>query len=122
MFKRRKNEILSKIENKTILLGPQSANSFGQESKGLSQIRGLGLLILTNRELIFGMYIPKRDLLILLDYIHKVSTPKSHLGKTRFKPLLKIEFTNNQGESDSIAWQIRDLDLWVNTIKNQLKK
>ena len=122
MFKKRKKVILEKMKDENIIIGPVSANSFGQESMGRGQVRGLGLLYLTEKEIYFGMYVPKKDFHILLDHVHSISTPKWHLGKTKSRPLLKVEFTNNDGEADSIAWQVKDLDLWVATIENQLKR
>ncbi len=122
MFGKRKRAILEKMKYRNIILGPTPANNFGQESKGRGQVRGLGLLYLTDEEIFFGMYVPKKDFHILLDHIHGISTPKWHLGKTKNKPLLKIEFTNNVGEVDSIAWQVKDLDLWKNSLEDSLKK
>jgi len=122
MFKKRKQAILENMKNQSILLGPIPANNFGQESKGIGQVRGSGLLFLTDKEVYFGMYIPKKDFHILIDHIHGISTPKWHLGKTKSKLLLKLAFANNEGELDSIAWQVKNLDLWVNTIEDQLKK
>ena len=122
MFKKRRKSILENMKNEKIILGPVPANNFGQESKGKRQVRGLGLLFLTDKELYFGMYVPKKDFHILIDHIQGISTPKWHLGKTRSKPLLKLTFTNNEGELDSLAWQVKDLDLWVSTIEDQLRK
>ncbi|MCE7738474.1 MAG: hypothetical protein KAU62_01100 [Candidatus Heimdallarchaeota archaeon] len=122
MFKKRKHAILENMKDQSIILGPVSANNYGQESKGKGQVRGMGLLFLTDKEVYFGMYVPKKDFHILIDHIHGISIPKWYLGKTRSKPLLKLTFTNNEGELDSLAWQVKDLDLWVNTIEDQLKK
>ena len=122
MFKKRKREIIQNVSNQTIILGPSSSNSFGQESLGLGQVRGNGLLVLTDKELYFGMFLPKKDFHIPSDQIHTVSTPKSHLKKTKSRTLLKIEFTNKEGVMDSIAWLVRELDLWVNTLNNEIKR
>lgn len=46
------------------------------------------------------MWIPKKKLIIPLNSIIKIITPKSHLGKTKFRSLLKVIFKN---ESDSVA-------------------
>ena len=122
MFSKRKKVIFEKMKDKNIIIGPVSANRFGQESKGRGQVRGLGLLYLTEKEIYFGMYVPKKDFHILLDLVHAISTPKWHLDKTKSRRLLKVEFINNEGEVDSIAWQVKELDLWVSTIENQMKK
>ncbi len=87
-------------------------NFFGLESLGVWKIRGNGVLILTKEKLLFGMWKPKRDLSILIGNIYEISNPKSHLHKSVNRPLLKIVFKNEQGESDSAAWYVRDLDKW----------
>jgi len=95
------------------------ANFFGLESLGVWKIRGNGVLLLTKEELIFGMWKPKRDLLILVRNIIEISNPKSHMHRSVFRPLLKIVFKNERGESDSAAWYVRELDKW-NQILNEL--
>lgn len=120
MFKKRKTEILKNFDSSKIILGPSSANSFGQESLGLGQVRGNGILILTNNELFFGMYLPKKDFNIPLNAIAKIDIVKSHLKKTKSRKLLKVHFTNMNGQPDSIAWLINDLDTWVYTLNNKI--
>ncbi len=121
MFKKRKLEILSKFDERTIILGPTNANSFGQESLGLKQVRGNGILILSETELFFGMLIPRKDFLIPLNLINKIDIVKSHLGKTKGRKLLKVFFINKNGKQDSIAWLVNDLETWVRILKNKLE-
>ena len=120
LFKKRKLEILSRFDKRAIFLGPANANSFGQESLGLKQVRGNGILILTERELFFGMFIPRKDLLIPLNLINKIDIVKSHLGKTKGRKLLKVFFINNNGKQDSIAWLVKDLESWTRMLANKL--
>jgi len=121
VFKKRKLEILSKFDERTIILGPTNANSFGQESLGLKQVRGNGILILSETELFFGMLIPRKDFLIPLNLINKIDIVKSHLGKTKGRKLLKVFFINKNGKQDSIAWLVNDLETWVRILKNKLE-
>jgi L-2-hydroxyglutarate oxidase LhgO len=44
----------------------RTANFFGQESRGVTQIRGNGTLILTDSDLIFEMWVPNKQLRIPL--------------------------------------------------------
>ncbi len=122
MFTKRSNSILSKFEGKDILRTCVGANFFGQESLKLRQVRGNGVLVLTPKELYFEMWVPKRVYRIPLYSIIDFEETKWHLRKTKNRPLLKIIFTNHNGETDSAAWIVRDLDLWISDIKNQLKK
>jgi len=117
ILSKRTNVYLSRFEGKNVLLLSEGANFFGQESLRYKQIRGNGVLVLTSEELFFGMWLPKREYLIPLENIHSFDTPKSFLGKSRFQPLLKVTFTNDKGQTDSCAWLVRDVHLWVERIQ-----
>lgn len=94
-----------------IVLVDMTANSFGQESLGLSQIRGNGALVLTPRVLHFFQFLPQREVVIPLTAITAVSLTKSHLGKATIYDLLKVEFVTD-GRSDAIAWYVADAAAW----------
>ena len=36
----------------------------------------------------------------------------SHLGKSIFRPLLRVRFVDELGNPDSVAWFVRDLPAW----------
>ncbi len=91
----------------------RSASFFGQESRGITQMRGNGTLILTDSDLIFEMWLPNKQFRIPLSSIQSIENPTSFLGKSRFTPLLKVVFVNDQGIIDSMAWQVRDLSGWM---------
>ena len=103
-------------EHIRILTSPM-ANLFGIKSRGMKQIRGNGILLLTSSALYFRMLLPRRELLVPLSSITSVETPKSYLGKTKGMKLLKIDFRNDVGDLDSSAWLVPDLEKWVETIR-----
>ena len=109
---RRAHEVVSQFEGKTIHGVTSNANFFGQQSKGLGQVRGNGVLVLTEDELYFQLWAPKRELKIPYAALRGVEVVKSFLGKTKFKPLLKVDFENDQGEADAAAWLVSNLDQW----------
>lgn len=121
LFRKRINKIMKKFEGKNLILYSRGANFFGQESKGLRQLRGNGVLVLLEEKLFFEMWTPRKGLEIPIKSIIEVTTPKSHLKKTVFRPLLKITFQNKENENDSAAWWVKDLDKWVTAI-GSLKK
>ena len=121
LFQKRIDEILGGLTNENIILLSPSANFFGQQSKGHKQIRGNGVLALTNDKLYFEMWKPKKKLQISLTSIEGIETPKSHLGKSKFKPLLKIIFRNEKDDPDSATWLVRDLPKWKGTIENVIE-
>ncbi len=115
LFKKRVKEIFEPFKGVPTKLSAQNVNFFGQESKGLGQVRGNGSLILTDSELYFEMWAPKRVLRIPKHMIKSVENPapKWFLKKTKNRPLLKVLFTNEQGQEDSAAWIVPELDHWI---------
>ncbi len=95
----------------------RAASFFGQQSRGVAQVRGNGTLILTDSELIFEMWLPKREYRIPLTSIETLENTKSFLGKSRFTPLLQIIFHHEDGTKDAMAWQVRDLSGWMQQIE-----
>ena len=87
----------------------KNASFFGQESLGVTQGRGNGTLVITDLELVFIRWWPRKEFVIPLKAITGLDTPSSFLGKTRFTPLLKVSFTNDSGLPDSMAWHVADL-------------
>ena len=110
LFKKRIEETLAKFSKDNLVHVEDAANFFGQESKGSKQIRGNGVLLLTEEELFFEMWTPRKTLRIPLLSIKKIETPKSFLHKSRFKPLLKVSYLNEMGEIDAAAWLVVDLE------------
>jgi hypothetical protein len=98
----------------------RAASFFGQESRGVTQLRGNGTLLLTDSDLIFEMWVPNREFRIPLRSIQAIENPASFLGKSRFTPLLKVVYTNDQGTTDSMAWQVPDLSGWMRLVNEAL--
>ena len=94
----------------------RAASFFGQQLHGVTQLRGNGTLILTDSDLIFEMWIPNTEFRIPLRSIQALENPTSFLGKSRFAPLLKVVYTNEQGSTDAMAWQVPDLSGWMRQI------
>jgi len=118
LFKKRKEEILKKFEGQKVLKAFESANFFGLESKGVKQVRGNGVLVLTKEKLFFEMWVkPKTIIEIPIKTIKEINVVKAHLYKSRFKPLLKVFFINGLGERDSVAWMVNNLEEWRNALE-----
>jgi len=122
IFKKRINEVYENYKDKDILIADDMSNFFGLESSGVWKVRGNGVLLLTEEELYFGMWKPKKDLLIPVKSIIDVINPKSHMHRSVFRPLLKITFRNENGETDSAAWYVRKLDEWNEILRQLLSK
>jgi len=120
-YQRWTEKVLELFKGKKIIAASMSANFFGQESLGFKQIRGNGVLVLADEELYFRLWIPKKELRISSKQIIDVQSPRSHLGKTKFMPLLKILFKNDKGANDSIAWAVDNLPYWKETLDRIIK-
>ncbi|MBC8100798.1 MAG: hypothetical protein H7Y11_15265 [Armatimonadetes bacterium] len=86
------------------------ANFFGQHSKGNLQILGTGALVITEHDLLFEQWLPRREHSIPLNQIKAIETPRSELGKTNFTPLLKVVYRTANGAQDAMTWNVRDLE------------
>lgn len=100
------------LEGERIVLREAGAPLFGIRSLGPAQIRGNGVLTLTDRRLHFLMWLPRRELSIPRERIVNVEIPKSFMGKSIFRDLLQVNFINEDGEADAAAWAARDPLEW----------
>jgi hypothetical protein len=82
---------------------------FGQQSKGVGQMRGNGTLIITHSDIIFQQWVTNQEFRIPLRAIQSLENPTSFLGKWQGVPLLQINFLNDSGQTDAMAWRVRDL-------------
>jgi hypothetical protein len=122
IFRKRIEEIHGKFKDKKILLTDDISNFFGLESLGVWKVRGNGVLLLTEEELFFGMWKPQKELVIPIKSIIEITNPKSHMHRSIYKPLLKVTFKNTNGENDSAAWYVQNLDKWNDVIKKLISK
>ena len=120
IFSKRIEEFMQKYSKRGVWM-KGDANFFGIESHGVMQVRGNGILLLTETDLVFGMFRPTRDFLIPLARIEKIELAESHLTKTVFQPLLKVYFTNEEGDADSVAWWVANPIEWKNVLEQCIK-
>ncbi|MCD6310653.1 MAG: hypothetical protein J7M18_08045 [Candidatus Eremiobacteraeota bacterium] len=115
--KRLVTRIREKFGNKQVILHSIWANYLGRKSRGVTQIRGNGALVLTGDELWFLLAFPEKEISIPLKDIKSVSLVKSYLGRTVFRPLLHVVFEHD-GIEDSIAWALPEPEKWKFTCEN----
>ena len=104
----------------SIVLKDLKALSFGIESKGVTQSRGNGALVLTATDLHWFQFTPEFDLRIPRDSITKVDAVKWHLGKSLGKEVLFVGYTID-GKPDSIAWNVMDLQAWRSQLEQPVQ-
>jgi hypothetical protein len=99
-----------------ILLRDFKALGFGLQSRGVTQLRGNGALVLTADSLHFFQFTPASDYRMALDTLTEAKTVRSHLGKSIGRNLLHAEFTID-GASDSMAWYVGDVEAWLDQLR-----
>ncbi|MGH2722781.1 MAG: hypothetical protein ACRDI0_00685 [Actinomycetota bacterium] len=109
-------EVRSEVGPRAILLIDDRANSLGLESRGALQIRGNGCLAATAEAILFRQWLPRKQIRIPRARIIAIERVRWHLGKSYGRPLLKVRFTSENGQPDSIAWYVRDLEAWEATL------
>ncbi len=95
----------------------EDSNCFGVLSKGYRQIRGNGILALTDKGIHSRMLIPRKYLFIPLQSVRGVSNPRSFLGKTKARVLLRVDFVNEEGRDDACAWIVPSLQWWSEAVE-----
>lgn len=118
--RKRAEELFKNYHKDRIIYFSKEVNFFGQKSAGRSQVRGNGSLLLTPDELHFLRWLPKKDIVIPLDNIENIERVNSFLGKSKNRELLKIDFNNHNGETDSAAWLLDNMHAWEQVIKDNL--
>ncbi|MBK8139396.1 MAG: hypothetical protein IPK52_26845 [Chloroflexi bacterium] len=99
------------------LLVVRGALFYGQQSKGVKQLRGNGTLVVTSGEIIFERWLPKAEYRIRIADITSVDTPRGFLGKNTGRLLLAVSYSSLTGQSDAMAWDVRDL----NAVKSRIE-
>jgi len=111
-FAQRLAEADEALEGENVLMKSVQASCFGVLSESKNQVRGDGILALTDKRLVFFMFSPKKTTSIPLDRITTVGTPASFLGKTLVSPLLEVRFKDDAGEDDSVGFWMKEVLSW----------
>jgi hypothetical protein len=82
------------------------ANCFGLESRGVTQNRGNGVLLLTPTELLFYPLASSTFVRIDRAAIVQVDLTRGHLGKQVGRDLLRVAFMDPSGAADTVAWYV----------------
>lgn len=94
-----------------------NARLIGVKSRGLGQMRGSGTLALTHAELVFLMWVPRRELRIAREAIESVETGHGLAGKRTRGNLLHVRWRGAEG-MDEAAWGVKDLDGWLAALRS----
>ena len=114
--------LAKKYSSGDIICHDNSAHYFGMELFKGKQNRGKGVLVLAHNELYFLKLLPKIELCIPLKRIKRCVATTNFLGKSVHKPLLKVDFNDEDGALNSVAWHVKNLVTFENSLKLQRKK
>jgi len=101
-----------------ILFIDNGANLFGIDTLNSLQLRGNGLLIITEDSLFFRLFFPKKEIKIEMKRVFNIEFIKSFKGKSILRLLTKIDYNNNEGSIDSIVLYIKEKKKLKETIEN----
>jgi len=117
LVKRRLRELHELVDVSSIILVNSTANCLGVKSRGRIGVRGNGCLALTESEVIFLLLWPRKRVRIPRSKILGVDTTRFHMGRSKGSQLLRITFNNAAGEKDIAAWQVSDLERWLQELQ-----
>jgi hypothetical protein len=111
--------VAQRFPGEAIVLSDPDANFFGFESRGASQVRGNGALVLVESALWFQQVAPDTESTIALADVRAVDLVDGHLGKSVGRKLLHVRFRAGAGE-DAAAWYVDDPEAWRAAITTRL--
>jgi hypothetical protein len=94
-----------------------NARLVGVKSRGPAQMRGTGALALTAGELMFLMWVPRRELRIPRGAIESVETGHGVAGKWTGAELLHVRWRSGD-TADEAAWEVKDLGAWLVALRS----
>lgn len=102
-------EVLNLLGRENIVSIASNANLFGQKSKGLSQIRGNGIWVLTKNRIFFRLMAPKRTIEIPYSTINKTEIVRSFMKKmVAGAKVLVVYYIDETGNEDACGWYVPD--------------
>ncbi len=114
--------IAKRYNSQDIVCHDNLANYLGLEIFKGKQFRGKGVLLLVQDELYFFRLHPVMELCIPLKRITRIVTPTKFLNISSPTPLLQVNFQQEDGTSNSVAWKIGDVTSFTQSLKLQRKK
>ena len=116
--RQKSSKLYNEYKDEKIKEFDSKANFMGRKSAGYKQIRGNGVLLLTEEEIVFERWFPEKRIVIPINSVQNTEIVNSFLGKSKSKSILKIDFRDKEGNSDSCGWIVEDYEDWIANIKS----
>ena len=119
---RRRAEAKEELADHEIIKIEDTAAFKGQDSSGEHQDKGKGVLALTPHKLYFLLWMPKVETEIYVSAMTSVEQVDKFMGKAdkSKKKLLQVNFENDAGHPDSVAWLVPKIDEWEKAIQEAI--
>ncbi len=125
-LKKRQDDLEKSFQKKfigqKILYMDKYARIIAQQSRGLSQIAGVGYLVLTSQELYFTLQLMHMEISIPVSSLLKVGETRRMGGKNPLRTMLKVDFRTVDGKEDALALLVKDLSRWKAELSSIMKK
>lgn len=106
-------------ERDVILMAPTCTLVGMQRPSESRVLRGNGTLIVTSKELILSLWLPKGEIIIPRAAIREVGETDAFAGKSLMRPLLLIKCMAENGEAVSLALLVPELERWKSTLNRR---
>lgn len=114
--------IAQRYNSQDIICHDNLAHYLGLEKFTGKQSRSKGVLLLAQDEIFFFRLHPKMELCIPLKRIKRIVTPTKFLGISSPTPLLQVNFKQEDGTLNSVAWKLQDVTSFTQSLKVQRNK
>ncbi|NRB41949.1 MAG: hypothetical protein HRU20_26320 [Pseudomonadales bacterium] len=111
-----------KIDGQNVILPTEHIMFRAVESSGYSQTSGMGYMALTEEALYFELVLLDLVITVPVGKLQGAEFVRRLKGVSPVKKMLRILFINDKGEKDSIAVNVKDMQLWKNTITSLCAK
>lgn len=121
---RRAAEARRELAEYEIIKIEETADFKGQRSLGSKQDTGKGVLALTPHKLYFLLWLPKVEIEVYVSAMTSVELVDEFMGKPdkQKKKLLQVNFENDAGQPDAMAWQVPEHEEWEKAIHDVISK
>lgn len=113
-------KIISKFDEKDILLRSFGVKYFGKESEKGKILNSEGFMLLHKNGLYYFGSFDKREVFIPKGKIFSIAITDHHKGELLERECLAFYFENEKGEVDRAAFSIPHPEIWVKGIKENL--
>lgn len=119
---RRVREARAALETDEIIAIHKMANFVGRKSRFVAQVRGNGVLALTDRQLAFFMLLPKKEFRVPLERIQRIDHPLWFCGKSVGRELLVVHYLDEEGAEDAVGFRVPEPRCWGEEVTGAMAK